>query len=303
MHYPVDFYHHDFIKKIHLLLDEAIKKLHIAYERRNDFKFNIIDNIEYYKKAGVKIDIVLDENNTNKIYVSKSQESRLGTKLMNYIRSYNYLIYTKIPKLQSDIEAYASVREAPHTFYTYFRNAINVEINKIIAKGLNQSFGANVGYVYVHYHKIMPGQVFKYIDWFATNKLKKRLLEQNIVVKSKDNPEGVPFLVYKTKDFYITARYRRVANCVDNAKFYKFKFLFNNGFKKPCLVMTPDGEVVQDVMLRDYRPFRFANVPINEIINNRRLPLFNKILAICVNYPKEAEKMYHNNLKELNTNL
>ena len=94
-----EYYWRDFVKEVQIQLNSLIKQLHLAYERRNDCIYNIKDNLAKYQEAGVDVSVVFDIDNRSKIYFNKKQDTLLGTKLMSYIRSYNYLVYERLDGL------------------------------------------------------------------------------------------------------------------------------------------------------------------------------------------------------------
>ena len=47
---------------------------------------------------------------------------------MSYIRSYNYLVYERLDKLDDDIETLAALKELPSEMYTYMQDEVNNEI-------------------------------------------------------------------------------------------------------------------------------------------------------------------------------
>ena len=108
-----EYYWRDFVKEVQIQLNSLIKQLHLAYERRNDCIYNIKDNLAKYQEAGVDVSVVFDIDNRSKIYFNKKQDTLLGTKLMSYIRSYNYLVYERLDKLDDDIETLAALKELP----------------------------------------------------------------------------------------------------------------------------------------------------------------------------------------------
>lgn len=183
-----EYYWRDFVKEVQIQLNSLIKQLHLAYERRNDCIYNIKDNLAKYQEAGVDVSVVFDIDNRSKIYFNKKQDALLGTKLMSYIRSYNYLVYERLDKFDDDIETLAALKELPSEMYTYMQDEVNNEIANLLCKGNNYSFGSSVGYVYVYYKKTMPGDVCSVVDWGATKDLKKKLLEQGINIRTADNP-------------------------------------------------------------------------------------------------------------------
>ena len=56
--------------------------------------------INTIQEAGVDVSVIFDIDNRSKIYFNKKQDVLLGTKLMSYIRSYNYLVYERLDKLR-----------------------------------------------------------------------------------------------------------------------------------------------------------------------------------------------------------
>ena len=196
-----EYYWRDFVIEVKIQLNSLIKQLHLDYERRNDCIYNIKDNLAKYQEAGVDVSVVFDINNRSKIYFNKKQDTLLGTKLMSYIRSYNYLVYERLDKLDDDIETLAALKELPSEMYTYMQDEVNNEIANLLCKGNNYSFGSSVGYVYVYYKKTMPGDVCSVVDWGATKDLKKKLLEQGINIRTADNPNGIPYVIYFDYDW------------------------------------------------------------------------------------------------------
>lgn len=286
-----EYYWRDFVKEVQIQLNSLIKQLHLAYERRNDCIYNIKDNLVKYQEAGVDVSVVFDIDNRSKIYFNKKQDALLGTKLMSYIRSYNYLVYERLDKLDDDIETLAALKELPSEIYTYMQDEVNNEIANLLCKGNNYSFGSSVGYVYVYYKKTMPGDVCSVVDWGATKDLKKKLLEQGINIRTADNPNGIPYFIYYDYDWCIKAVYHKVKGRIPQSVYYKFKFghtssAYENGEKTI-----------------DRTPFAMKGKTVDEIATNRRLNCFNKILAICFNHPDEAIKLYRNNLPKQNNAL
>ena len=214
----------EILKEYKIQLNSLIKQLHLAYERRNDCIYNIKDNLAKYQEAGVDVSVVFDIDNRSKIYFNKKQDALLGTKLMSYIRSYNYLVYERLDKLDDDIETLAALKELPSEMYTYMQDEVNIEIANLLCKGNYYSFGSSVGYVYVYYKKTMPGDVCSVVDWGATKDLKKKLLEQGINIRTADNPNGIPYCIYYDYDWGIKAVYHKVKGRIPQSLYYKFKF-------------------------------------------------------------------------------
>lgn len=287
----VEFYWRDFRREIDIQLNALIKQLHLAYEKRNDCIYNIKDNLVKYQAVGMDVSIVFDIDNRSKIYFNKKQDVALGTKLMSYIRSYNYIVYEKLDKLDNEIETLAGIKELPLEMYHYIQDEVNHEIANLICRGNRYSFGSQVGYVYVFYRKQMAGDICSVVNWGATMQLRKNLLAQNIAIRTPDNPKGVPYFIYFDYDWTIRAVYTRIKGRIPQSVYYKFRFGYTPAIYK------------KGVKLDDRTPAGIKNVSIDEILANKKLNCFNKILAICANHPNDAVKLYRNNIPKLNTDL
>lgn len=282
-----EFYWRDFIHEINIRLNNLIKQLHLAYEKRNDCIYNIIDNISSYQKVGINISVISDIDNRNKIYFNKKHEAQLGIKLISYIRTYNYLVYEKLEKLDHEIETLAAIKEMPMELYTYIQEALNHEISNSICRGNNYSFGSQVGYIYVYFRKLSPESISKILNWGETMKLKNTLLENGISIKTVDNPNGVPYKIYYEYDWFIHAVYHKTKGRIKQSSYYKFKFGYT-----PSLYDRRKSRV----KVYGKAPKDLAGRTIDEILNDRRLNALNKILAICVNFPNMPTKLYKNNI-------
>lgn len=284
-----EFYWRDFLYEVHLKLCNLVNQLHNAYEKRNDFIYYIKANINEYNKVGIDVSVVLDIDNRNKIYFNKKQEDKLSTKLISYLKSYNYIVYEKLDKLDNEIRILSTIKEIPREMYTLFQSSLNFEIGNSLVKGNNYSFGGQVGYVYAYFHKLAPGVIPNNLNWGETMKLKKRLLEQGIAIKTPTNPNGVPYRVYYDFDWFIHARFHKLKNRIKQASYYKFKFAYSSS----CYAKYTNKKTYAK------GPKDFSGKTFEEILNNRRISPLNKILAICVNLQDLPAKLYKNNLNQI----
>lgn len=278
-----EFYWREFINEVNIELNTKLKLLHLAYERRNDCIYNIKDNIEIYTKNGIDVSRIFDIDNRDKIYINKKQEKNIGIKLTSFIRSYNYIVYDKLRELDDNIEWLAAIKDLPREIYGYMRDGLNFEIQKHICKGNNYSFGSIIGYIRAYFYEIPSNKINSHINWGDTMKLRQKLLDAGIAIKTKDNPNGTPYIVYADWDWWIRAQYRKLKNSIKETRYYKFKFYYHGS----CRTKTHYYEKSPKVI-------RTNNM--NELIDNLSLPCLNKLLCICINFPDERTKIFKNNV-------
>lgn len=278
--YEREFYWRDFSKAVNIELSNKLKLLHVLYEKRNDAIFNIKDNIEEYNKIGIDVSKIFDLNNGDKIIIGRKKGKGISVRLYTYLSSYNYLIYERIPEIQSDIKALAAVKNCPREMYMYFQDALNFEIQRHIIDGYSYSFSPAVGYVRAIFFKIPPEKMLNHINWGDTMALRKKLLDAGIAIRTKDNPNGTPYIIYADWDWWIRAQYHKNKGRIQESRYYKFRF----GYVK--------NNVPPEKRKIDKSPKTYRTNNINDIIYNDKLSLENKLLMICVNFP-DKRSTYH----------
>lgn len=283
-----EFYWRDFLEEVDIEISKCIASLHFAYEKRNDAIFHIQDYKDVYIQAGINIDRIYDIDNENKIHFNNKQADIIGVKIMSYIRSYNYLVYERIPELNNRITTFSKIRHMPTPMYTYLQEEVNYNIQKHIVKGNYYSFGSKIGFIYPYVHKFPKNSICKYIDWKESKKLKKLLEERGLAIMTPDNPKGIQWKVLATYPFCVKACYKRRKGRIPESRYYKFRFGY-----------TP-GMPYKDKPRPKVRPSDLKGITFDEILDNRQMNCFNKILGVVVNIPDLRYSLYKNNV---NTNL
>lgn len=172
-----------YLQTRNLYLDEQIMKLEIIDREVKRFTSLTEEIFE------MKTEIV---NNKNKI----KQLSKLDPKSKQLILSY--------PTFRLIIEKF------------------NLKASEEIITGKTINLGNRLGYVQIR--KIEPEIRSKNdIDWAESNKYKKELLDNNQVIKDKNNPDGKNWLIYRNTSYYLRWAWVKKYTCtVKNNRVYAF---------------------------------------------------------------------------------
>lgn len=275
-----DFYWNDFNKEVIIRLNNNIKYLHMAFDKRNDCIYNITENKDKYEKYGVNISHIYTLDNRLKIYISRKQKAALGVKLCSYITSYNYLVYEKIPLLEKSIKVLNAIRDYPRDMYNTLQSGLTHEIAKHLLKGNHYSFGHNLGSIRIWIKKFDKDELIERINWFKSFGFRNELIKKGYTPKSKDNPEGVEWRIHHTKDSVAFIKFKLSYKPCINAKYYKFDLGYShemckNTHAKACKSVTA---------LKD-KSFQ-------EILDDRNLNCMNKLAAICSNFGNLKYELY-----------
>ena len=281
-----EFHYKYFIKRVNQLLSDYIVQLHYAYEKRNDWAILIIKNSDIYKKAGIDINPVYDSNNTMKIFYTNKHSSKINRLYISYINSYNYLIYCKIPQLDEKIEALASRRGCYKFLYTTIQREINFYIGKHLLKGNNYSFGSRLGYIYIYILCLKGTSTFRPIDKKATLEMIKLYKENGITVKDKDNPDGKSPIVRLPYDDIPKCVFRPGVKKCENASFYKFHLNYTYTY------INVPGQRSNYI---NQKPVNLNNRTFKELVDDRKISIYNKLLAISIHLGDLKYNIYHNN--------
>ena len=260
---PLDkeFYYRDFVYAVAVKLNDAVKQLHLAYEKRNDCMLIMKDNHKIYATAGVDLTPIYKINPTDRITLPKNSHNKLTVKFRAVISSYNYIVYEKIPMLKKTIQTYAAVNDCSREFYTPIWRNITHEISKQLLKGNAYSFGEQIGWIKIYIHKFYSSINAPFIQprsW----KLRQDLINAGIPVKSKDNPNGAKWQIRRLYDGF------------------KWGWTSDVGYEN-----TPNYH---------------EDDTFDEIIENRSMNFLNKLLTICFNFPDLKWEIYQNNLNTNN---
>ena len=108
----------------------------------------------------------------------------------------------------------------PKQYKEYLRKYYMQSVHKALLNGYAYRFSHGIGDVMINYWKYVDGVRSKIVDWAATNKRKKEILEAGLKLYDKDEAEiykirglkydGIPYVVYKTNKEYYDIE---IANC------------------------------------------------------------------------------------------
>ena len=275
---PLDkeFYYRDFKQAVAIKLNDLIKQLHLAYQKRNDNIIEIKDNIAKYNAVHLDVSQVFEIDPSERINTNKSGYNKLPIKYRSYIASYNYLVYEKIPNLQRNIQTYAAVHNCTREFYSPFIQYITRDISKQLLKGNSYSFGEKIGYIKV-FIQYFANPLKGLHDRLASLKVRQNLIKNGLIPKGRENPDGARWKVYSLGDWWMRARYRTTNKSVVNSKSYKFKW----------------GWTCE--LGRGNTPSYHQDDEFDEIIENKTMNFLNKLLTICFNFPLLKWDLYENN--------
>lgn len=281
---PLDkeFYYRDFVRAIAIKLNDYIKQLHLAYQKRNDNIVDIKDNLKYYNAVNFDVSPVYEINPTTRLNTTSKAYNKLSIRLKSYVASYNYLVYEKIPLLKRKIETYAAMNNCSAEFYSSFRQLVCHKIAQQLLRGNAYSFGEKLGYLQVHIHQFDITHS-KMIDVGESYDLRNKLIKAGFEVESKENPNGRKWKVKFKYDWVARARFRIYHKSIHRSKFYKFRWGW-----------TPD-------IGYNNTPEYHQNDTFDQILNNRSMNFLDKLFTICFNFPSLKWEMYNNNKPKENT--
>lgn len=276
---PLDkeFYYRDFKQAVAIKLNDLIKQLHLAYQKRNDHIVNIKDNIKHYNNAKLDVSPIFEIDPSDRININKSGYHKLSIKLRSYIASYNYLVYEKIPNLKKSIQTFAAVHNCTREFYSPFSKYITHEIARHLLKGNAYSLGEKIGYLKVYIQKF-DNPYHGLYNLKESYALRKKLIDAGVDVQSDTNPNGIKWKVFLDQDWWCRARFRTYKNSVLNSKNYRFRWGWT-----------------ADVGYNN-TPNYHQDDTYEEILNNYSMNFLNKLLTICFNFPDLKWELYQNNL-------
>lgn len=275
-----DFYWNDFNKEVNIKLSNAIKYLHIAFDRRNDCIYNIKDFEIRYKQVGIDLSNIDILNNRSKIYYNKKQKEALGVKLCSYINSYNYLVYEKIPLLEQEIKTLNAIRNYPRDLYRRLQLSLNHEIAKHILKGNIYSFGGTIGSIRIYIKDIPKERRLKRINWCQSFGFYNKLIKDGYTPKTKANPDGIEWHIHSISDNVAFVRFKPSRKPCINAKYYKFHLGYSHE-----MCPSEDKKAIKGVKA-------LKNKTFNEILDMRGLNSMNKLSAICSNFDDLKRELY-----------
>jgi len=97
----------------------------------------------------------------------------------------------------------------------------NQEImDEIIYEGREFDMGSNLAKLSII--RIDRNHAAPRVDWASTKQLKQELLDKGETLQSEENPDGVPYLVYYTDDWYCRFFWEKRVCKIRNKSAYRF---------------------------------------------------------------------------------
>jgi len=223
-----DFYN-EFIKANKIKLKELFNELHSCYEVRSVTYNYVLEHKELIIASGVDIKSftkAMSEPDSRMVFNSRARKN-LPRELTKLLDSFVYLNNSKIPAIKHELIITRTLYEIPENIYFILQSSINKEIANSILRGGVYTFGKGLSKLGIRYvtrsknAKPCP-------DWGASNKLKTKLISLGHEIKTKDNPSGIKWLLYRTDDGYSFWRWLKGAAFTPNKQMYKFRAIATN---------------------------------------------------------------------------
>lgn len=222
-------FYEEFIKANKIRLKELFNELHTCYEVRNNL-YRIVKKHELVFKAIGTDFSVFDRamhDKPTKVILNGRSRAKLTKELADTVGSFAYVTFTKIPVIKHEIKIVRLMCLMPDRMFFMIQYNFNREIANTILRGGVYYFGQGLSKLGISYVKRSPNAK-PCIDWGESNKLKAKLIEQGYQVKSKDNPTGIKWLLFRTDDGYCFWKWLKRDAFTPNKKMYKFRAIATN---------------------------------------------------------------------------
>lgn len=154
----------------------------------------------------------------------------------------------------------------PKQYKEYLRKYYMQGVHKAMIDGYAYRFGFGVGDILINYWKYVNKVRDNYVDWAATNKRKKEILEAGLKLYNKDEAEiykirglkydGIPYVVYKTNKEYFNIELINVRTVgktkikFKHANYIPYKFRGKSVEELANMFNSVDEIAVQDLGIR-----------------------------------------------------
>jgi len=223
-------FYKEFIKSNKIKLGELCNKMHDLYAERNSIYKILEENKVLFEIFSMKFDnlsnMMIDPSYNKKIineYARKNMPEyyrKLLYKLLNICKN-------RIPALTKEIEITAFLCNTPSKMYFAMQYGMNREIANKILRGDIHHFGCGLGKLAITYVKRGPNSKIC-IDWGESNKLKKRLINEGHTPKSKENPDGIKWILFHVDEGYCFWRWFKNKSIAPNKQMYRFRAIATN---------------------------------------------------------------------------
>lgn len=154
----------------------------------------------------------------------------------------------------------------PKQYKEYLRKYYMQGVHKAMIDGYAYRFGFGVGDILINYWKYVNKVRDNYVDWAATNKRKKEILEAGLKLYNKDEAEiykirglkydGIPYVVYKTNKEYFNIELINIRTVgktkikFKHANYIPYKFRGKSVEELANMFNSVDEIAVQDLGIR-----------------------------------------------------
>jgi hypothetical protein len=262
-------FHNEFIKGNRIRLKEAFEDLHAAYLHKNNLYSLAKEHEELIVAVGADFSALThmqSDDNYYKIILHKKARRLLPKEITTILHSYLYTCHVKIPKIKHEIKVLKVACTMPDRIHHMVQYWFNREIGNHILRGGVYNFGQGLSKLGISY-VLRSKNAKPVVDWGESNKLKARLIEQGYTPKSKDEPEGIKWLLYRTDEGYCFWKWLKKEAFVPNKKMYKFRSIATNNESTEY-----NGEFSQEQIL------------------DKSIGTFDKMMALLKLNPKIIEK-------------
>lgn len=259
-------FYREFIKYTTKARLEFVEKFHSNCNEINTLSIELDEYYHYLVKFKVSNKVIQTLENPKKIKIET-----LDLEETLFIAKYNE--YVNLIKenqlLKNRIQKYDIFSNLNSVHYSIILRNINHEVSKLLLKGYSFPYPI-IGTIYVTrvpYNSSIP-------DWHRSLQFKQTLVDNNIELRTKDNPTGANWLVDNGlgREDFIVVKWRKRHGRLPNKEIYKF----TPQFMKNCWALQPENK----------------NATLEETINSGTTGIFDRIMFIYRNFYDYAVKTY-----------
>lgn len=223
-------FYEEFIKGNRIRLKEAFEDLHNTYLHKNNLYSLAKQHEEIIVAVGADfsaLERMQSDDDYYKAILHKKVCRLLPSDILKTLHAYLYTCRVKIPKIKHEIKVLKLACSMPDRLYFIIQYWFNREIGNHILRSGVYNFGQGLSKLGISY-VLRSKNAKPVVDWGESNKLKQRLIEQGYTPKSKENPDGVKWLLYRTDEGYCFWKWLKKESFAPNKKMYKFRAIATN---------------------------------------------------------------------------
>lgn len=219
--------------------------------------YTIKHELTYLRKRLLDIDaeiIILEIKDNNKYQFTKTSMKIFELKKDLYYCKDKIKTLSKLPPNSKKLlMSYKTFHDISHVF--------NKKVVKAIIEGEKFNLGNRLGHLLIK-------KISRYtssIDWGASNKNKKELIEQGVTVRTKEYPDGKNWFVYRQTPFYLRWSWNKVFRIknipmIRNQKVYAFYATPNPADRTK---LGAKGKLAKANHENQFLHMRYENVKLN----------------------------------------